>query len=175
MTVDSRVLLERSTPGVGKRLICLFYEGVVLFGVVMVAGFLYAGMAEQRHALVGTSGLQMFLLVVLGLYFVWFWSHGGQTVAMKTWRIRVQRIDGSRLSAARAIARYLLGWLWLLPALSIVRVAGLNSVGSIVATVLAGILAYAGLCWLHPARQFLHDALCGTCLVDWPQPRCAEA
>lgn len=175
MTGDSRASLEGNAPGVARRLICLVYEGVVLFGVVMVAGFLYSSLTGQRHALVGTTGLQAFLLVVLGVYFVWFWSHGGQTVAMKTWRIRVQRIDGSRLSTTRAIARYLLGWLWLLPALSIVHVAGLNSLGSIVVTVMAGILTYAGLCWLHPARQFLHDALCGTCLVDLPHPRSAEA
>ena len=34
-------------------------------------------------------GLQLFVFLVLGLYFSWFWSHGGQTVAMKTWHIRL--------------------------------------------------------------------------------------
>ncbi len=153
---------------------CLVYEAVVLFGVVMAAGFAYSSLTGQRHALVGTAGLQAVLLVVLGLYFVWFWSHGGQTVAMKTWRIRVQTTDGRRLSMVRAIARYLLGWLWLLPALSIVHLAGANSVGSIVATVVAGIVTYAALCRLHPTRQFLHDVLCGTCLVNWPPLKGAE-
>ena len=39
-------------------------------------------------------GLQAFLFLVLGLYFAWFWSHGGQTVAMKTWHIRLLTHDG---------------------------------------------------------------------------------
>ncbi len=39
-------------------------------------------MDSRRHL------LQAFLFVVFGVYFVWFWSKG-QTLAMKTWGIRV--------------------------------------------------------------------------------------
>ena len=76
-------------PGLARRIACFVYEGVLLFGVLMIAGYLYSTLTQQRHALSGLHGLQAFLFLVLGIYFVWFWSRGGQTVAMRTWHIRL--------------------------------------------------------------------------------------
>ncbi len=142
------------------------YEGVLLFGVVMMAGFLYSTITQQRHALEGRVGLMLFLFAVLGVYFSWFWSRGGQTVAMKAWHIRLVAADGATVSRWRAWARYLLSWLWFLPATAAVYVAGLHGRGEVVTALLAGVLAYAALVWLRPDRQFWHDVVCGTRLVD---------
>ena len=162
-------------PGLGRRLACFVYEGVLLFGVLMVAGLLYGTLTDQRHALLGRHGLQAFRFVVLGGYFGWFWSHGGQTVAMKTWRIRVLRADGVPLSWARALWRYLLGWLWFAPALLALWWAGAASTGPIFAALATGVAGYAGLAWLRPDRQFWHDVVGGTRLVHWqPEPRLAR-
>jgi uncharacterized RDD family membrane protein YckC len=106
-----------ATPSLKRRLACFIYEGVLLFGVVMAAGFVYSTITQQRHALVGTTGLQVVIFLVLGLYFVRAWSRGGQTLAMQTWQIRLVLQDGSPVPRGRAIARYLLSWLWFLPAL----------------------------------------------------------
>lgn len=149
-----------------RRMACFVYEGVLLFGVVMIAGYLYSSLTQQRHALVGLHGLQAFLFVVLGIYFVWFWSHGGQTVAMKTWRIRLVSAAGAPVSQARALARYILSWLWFLPALAFAYFAGLDSGGQIFALMLAGVLGYAALARLDPQRRYWHDVVCGTRLVD---------
>jgi len=154
------------TPSVRRRLAAFVYEGVLLFGVVMAAGFVWSLATQQRHALLGRHGLQALLFVVLGLYFAWFWSHGGQTVAMKAWRIRLIRSDGSVVSMARAAVRYLLAWLWFAPALLAVWLAGLRGAGAITGVVAAGVIAFAALARLHPSRQFLHDVLCGTRLAD---------
>jgi uncharacterized RDD family membrane protein YckC len=144
------------------------YEGVLLFGVVMIAGYLYSSLTQQRHALVGTHGLQAFLFVVIGVYFVWFWSHGGQTVAMKTWHVRVLTRDGQPLSQARALARYVASWLWFLPGLAAVGLSGRHTGAAIAAALAANVLAIAVLARVHPSRQYLHDLLCGTELVRWP-------
>jgi len=159
-----------ATAGLGRRVAALVYEGVLLFGVVMVAGWLYSSLTQQRHALQGKVGLQAFLFVVLAIYFVWFWTHGGQTVAMKTWRLRVETVDGRPLTQWRALARYVLAWLWFLPSLLAVHLAGLSGGWPITITLLAGMAAYAATCRMHPDRQFLHDALCRTRLVDAPSP-----
>ena len=58
------------TPGVARRLACFLYEGVLLFGVVMIAGLAYGVITQQRHALAGSTGLQIVLVLVLGAYFV---------------------------------------------------------------------------------------------------------
>lgn len=159
------------TPGLARRLACFVYEGVLLFGVVMIAGYLYSSLTQQRHALEGRHGLQAFMLVVLAIYFVWFWSHGGQTVAMKAWHIRLVGVGGRPVSQARALLRYVLSWIWFLPALGMARVAGLHGGGELFGIAAVGVLAYAALAWLHPQRQFWHDAVCGTRLIDWRPPR----
>ena len=142
------------------------YEGVLLFGVTMMAGLVYSGATQQRHALQGRTGLMIFMFLVLGWYFIWFWTRGGQTVAMKAWHVRVVDAAGQPLSNWRAAARYLLAWLWFLPALAAVSSAGLHDKASIAGALLTGVLAYAALVWLRSDRQFWHDVACGTRLVD---------
>ena len=108
------------------------------------------------------------------IYFGWFWSHGGQTVAMRAWRIRLVTAQGGAVSEWRAVLRYLLAWLWFAPALLVSWTHAEHSTGEIFGTLAAGVLLYAGLARLLPGGQFLHDRLCGTRLVDWP-PRGAPA
>jgi uncharacterized RDD family membrane protein YckC len=160
----------QASTGLARRLAAMLYEGLLLFGVVMLAGLLYSILTQQRHALQGRLGMQAFLFVVLAVYFVWFWTHGGQTVAMKTWRLRVITVDGTPLTRWRALARYVLAWLWFLPSLLAVYLSGLSGGVVVSVVLLAGMAAYAALTRLHPDRQFLHDVICGTRLVDTPPP-----
>jgi uncharacterized RDD family membrane protein YckC len=160
------------TPGLRRRLAAMLYEGVVLFGVLMVSGLLFSTVTNQRHALQGRVELQGFLFAMLGLYFAWFWVHSGQTVAMKTWHVRVVRQDGQPLGWRQALARYVLSWLWFLPALGVTATLKLHSSGDYTLVLLAGMIAYAALAHFLPDRQFLHDRLCQTRLVTWrPAPR----
>jgi uncharacterized RDD family membrane protein YckC len=159
-------------PGYWRRIACFLYEGVLLFGIVMLAGLLYGLATNQRHALAGQTGLQLFLFAVFGLYFVHFWSRHGQTLAMRTWHIRVVGPDGRPPGPWRATARYVAAWLWFLPALALLHFEGVNGGWAITFTLLAGVLGYAALGRLNPARQYLHDMLCGTRLVtSKPAPR----
>jgi uncharacterized RDD family membrane protein YckC len=159
---------DLTAPSLHRRLASFLYEGVLLFGVLMISGYLFSSLTQQRHALVGRHGLQAFLFVVLGIYFVWFWSHGGQTVAMKAWHIRVVDRDGRPLSEGRGLARYLLGWLWFAPALLVLYAWSIHDGAAIFAVLVAGVAGYALTTRLHPQRQFPHDVLCGTRLVNWP-------
>jgi uncharacterized RDD family membrane protein YckC len=165
-------------PGLWRRLACFLYEGVLLFGVLMVSGWLFSTLTQQRHALLGRHALQAFLFVILGIYFVWFWSHGGQTVAMKAWHIRLVDRHGAPVSQPRAFARYILSWLWFLPGLATLGLMGLHGGGAITTVLVVGVLGYALLALLNGERQYWHDIACGTRLVTWrperPQSR-AEA
>jgi uncharacterized RDD family membrane protein YckC len=163
-----------ASPSLLRRMACFVYEGVLLFGVLMIAGYLYSTLTQQRHALSGRVGLQAFLFVVLGIYFTWFWSHGGQTVAMKAWHIRLVGRDGGPVTESRAFARYLFSWLWFVPALLVLWLSGARDPAPIAAALFAGIVGFAALALLHPARQFLHDAVGGTKLItSRPAPRAA--
>jgi uncharacterized RDD family membrane protein YckC len=155
-------------PGLKRRLAAFVYEGVLLFGVLMLAALAYGLVTQQRHALVGMHGLQLFLFLVLGLYFTWFWSHGGQTVAMKTWHVRLLSKDGQPVGTARAWLRYVLSWMWFLPALAGIYAGGLRSGGAISLALLTGVLLYALVSRFNRRRQFLHDLISRTELVYWP-------
>ena len=151
------------TPSLGRRMACWLYEGMLLFGVVFVAGYLFSSLTQTRHALQNRHALQAFIFVVCGIYFTWFWSKG-QTLAMKTWHLRITDRNGQPLTQTRALIRYLLSWLWFLPALAIS--AALNVTGSAALSVW---VLWAGVWMLaarfDPDRQFLHDRIAGTRIV----------
>jgi uncharacterized RDD family membrane protein YckC len=164
------VAIRASTPSLRRRLACFAYEGVLLFGVVMIAAYLFSSLSQQRHALVNRTPLQIYLFLVLGVYFVWFWTHGGQTLAMKTWRIRLVTNDGAALSQARALMRYIMSWLWFLPGLLVAWTTSETlQLGVVFCSLGAGALIYAAASFARTDRQFLHDALCRTRLVSHSQ------
>ncbi len=171
MTAPPVATGDLRAPALLRRMACFLYEGVLLFGVVMAAGFVYSVVTQQRHALVGVHGMQAVLFIVLGAYFVWCWTRSGQTLAMQTWRIRLVTHDGQQVRKLRALCRYVLSWLWFMPALVTVWASGLKSSAAVFTALAVGVLTYALLSRLHPQRQFLHDAVCGTRLVDWTNQR----
>nr|WP_222859093.1 RDD family protein [Paraburkholderia phenoliruptrix] len=152
-------------PSVRRRLAALLYEALLLFGVVFVAGYLFSTLTQQRNGLTHHNLLAAWIGLVVGLYFVWFWTHSGQTLPMKTWRLRVVSADGAPLSASRAIARYVLAWLWFLPPLALHPLLGLRLPQTLA---LAGIwfVLWAATGRLGASRQFLHDRLAGTRVID---------
>ena len=85
---QDNALPQFPTPSVARRLSCWMYEGVLLFGVIFIAGYLFSTLSQTRHALDNRHGLQFFVCLVLAVYFTWFW-HKGQTLAMKTWHLRL--------------------------------------------------------------------------------------
>ena len=145
----------------------MVYDAMLLFGVLFISGWLFSTLLQQRHALYLRSALQDWLFLVIGLYFVWFWTHGGQTLAMKTWRIRLVARNGDRVSVQRAIARYFLAWLWILPGLGLAWLLGAKG-WLMVAIPAANVLVWATTVYLDPHRQFLHDRIVGTSVVNIP-------
>ena len=88
------------TPSLRRRMACWLYEGLLLFGVVFISGYLFSTLSQTRHALDNRHGLQAFIFLVFGVYFTWFW-HKGQTLAMKTWHIRIVDAQGRALTQKR--------------------------------------------------------------------------
>ena len=151
-------------PSLKRRMASWLYEGMLLFGVVFIAGYLFGTLSQTRNALDNRLALQLFLFVIFGIYFVWFW-HKGQTLAMKTWHLRLLDTQGQPVSQLRALLRYALSWLWIAPPLAIAMAFGMAT-GGIVAVLLVWIALYAQLARFMPRQQFLHDAWAGTQLVN---------
>lgn len=155
---------ELTAPALSRRMACWLYEGLLLVGVVFIAGYLFGALTQTRHAMDNRHLLQAFLFVIFGIYFAWFWSKG-QTLAMKTWHLRLVDQLGRPVTQARALLRYGLSWLWFLPALMAVSAFKLSGPESLL-VVLGWVATWAIMSHLHPQQQFWHDALAGTRLVS---------
>ena len=112
----------------------MVYEVLLLAALLLVAGFVFLRFVGEIDNTVRPF-FQIYLLIIVGIYFVWFWSHGGQTVAMKAWRVRLVNDNGSRITTKQAVYRYLLALL---------------SFG----------LAMVGIAWaiVDPDHKFLHES-----------------
>ena len=121
----------------------MLYEALLLFAVAFFAGGLFLLASGGRDATSGSlrHALQGFVLACFAAYFLWCWLHGGQTLAMKTWRIKLVDAASPTISARKALLRI----------------------------VYAALLVPTGISILWALfdreRQFLHDRLAGTRLV----------
>jgi len=131
-----------STPGFWRRLVCLLYEALILLAVIFIASFIFHLIFRDTQATYFKPLYQFYLLVIMGYYFIWFWTHGGQTLAMQTWKMRVVTVEHKILDKRKAMIRYLLA------------VTGISFLG-------------IGLIWalIDREHQFLHDRLTGTRII----------
>jgi uncharacterized RDD family membrane protein YckC len=138
--------MKISAPGLGRRLLSMLYESLILVAVLFIASFVFHLVFRDTSSVFFRPAFQLYLLVVAGIYFIWFWTHGGQTLPMQTWKLRVISVDGDRLSLKQALARYLFA------------VTGIFLLG-------------CGILWALFDRDglFLHDRLAGTRIVKIEQ------
>ena len=129
-----------------RRLASMLYESILLFAVAFIGTWVFQ-FASGTLRIEGWRMrlLQLFLLALFAVYVLWCWLRSGQTLAMKTWRIRLVTKDGHALLNPRAaLLRFFYAAL-LVP----------TSIGIFWAMV-------------DRDRQFLHDRLAGSLLVPVP-------
>jgi uncharacterized RDD family membrane protein YckC len=159
---------DLTAPPLLRRMASWIYEGVLLFGVVVPAGLVFSVVTNMRHALDHRTVFVAYLFLVIGVYCTYFWTRT-QTLAMKTWRIRVVDRHGARLTLPRAAVRYVFSWIWILPPLAAFQ-ARRFSVAEVFIVFAGWVAFWALLSRLHPQRQFWHDAFAGTRLVPAARP-----
>ncbi len=111
------------TASLSRRLGAMLYDSLLLLGVLMLAlappVILYEVATgepyphqDRAHGIL----LQLYLLAWIAGFYLYFWTHGGQTLGMRAWRMRLTRDDGEPPSVGDAARRF--GWalLSLLPA-----------------------------------------------------------
>ncbi len=155
-----------STPSRLRRFAAMMYEGVLLFGIVFAAGYLFDTLTESHDGSMFRHVRQLLLFIAIGLYFLLCWR-GGQTLPMKTWDIQLVDRDGGRPSIGKLLLRYLL--LWPLPLLAALLVQGASMLTGYTSTDLLIVFAPFSIfiwTWFDKDGQFLHDRLAGTRLAD---------
>jgi uncharacterized RDD family membrane protein YckC len=147
---------------------CWLYEGILLFAVLLIATLVFSIAGQMRSGIDSLRpALMAFLGVVAALYCSWFWSKG-QTLPMRTWRIRVVDRHGRALTQGRALLRFVCASLWFAPAVAALQSRRFTLAEA--AVIFFGWVTFWALAsHLHPQRQFWHDAMAGTRLVDAPR------
>ena len=125
-----------------RRLLSLLYELLILAAVLLAAALPLVVLTHTWDHAPARLALQAWLLVACGVYYVRQWAGGGQTLPMKTWRMRLISCDGTAVTRPRAMLRYLL---------------------ALTGTFLLG-LGFLWALW-DRERQFAHDRVAGTRIV----------
>ncbi len=146
----------------------MVYEALLLFAVVFLAGLVFDVATQSRQALAYRHARQFLLFLVMAAYFIHFWSREGQTLAMKTWRIKLMVPGLNRVPVRVAALRYLLAWMWFLPGL-VVNYAANFKTWTELGVMAAGMALWAATALFTGNGQFLHDKLAGTQLVQLPK------
>ena len=157
-----------TAPSVLRRIATLPYEGLLLLALLLIASFPFAGLKGALQSGTPHWAFQVYLFCVTASYFVWLWHHGGQTLPMKTWLIRVVSSDGKPLSVARAFARFICSLFFYGPACIGLVLLCFPSRISPAITVWAFLPMMATILWARfdPDRQFLHDRIANTRLIS---------
>jgi uncharacterized RDD family membrane protein YckC len=128
--------------GLRTRILSMTYEAILVAGLLVIAtAFFIAIFGDSREQPL-RAVLQLYLLLIVGIYLVWSWTDERRTLPMRTWHMRLVDRRGHCPNLRRAITRYL------------VAVLGIAACG-------------VGLLWalIDPERQFLHDRIAGTRLA----------
>jgi uncharacterized RDD family membrane protein YckC len=109
---------EKSTTGTAaglpRRAAALLYDALLVLALALVTTFAMLPLTGGEALLVSTRGAlghlyHAVLLLVVYAYFGWCWTHGGQTLGMRAWRIALEDSTGGPITWAAAAGRFLLG------------------------------------------------------------------
>ncbi|MCB1785747.1 MAG: RDD family protein [Chromatiaceae bacterium] len=100
-------------PGLARRLAAMFYDSWLVAAIILLGAtadtFARAGLglaADYPH-----YALQAYLVTAPAVFFGWFWTHGGQTLGMRAWRLKLVAETGAPVSWRQSLGRYAAAWL----------------------------------------------------------------
>jgi len=113
-----------SVPGFLRRMGAVIYDALLLAAVLFFATALALPFNDGRAFAADQYYFPFYLLCVSYVFYAWFWTHGGQTLGMRAWKITLVNADGGRVNWWTATLRFVvallswaclgLGFLWCL-------------------------------------------------------------
>lgn len=111
-------------PGFFRRLAAIIYDFFLLFALLFVATFLLLPFNSGAAFTSKQFVYPLYLLLVTFFFYAWFWTHGGQTLGMRAWKIKVLTFNRNPITWSQALTRFIaaigslglggLGFLWIL-------------------------------------------------------------
>jgi uncharacterized RDD family membrane protein YckC len=156
-----------STPGFWRRTICLIYDLLLILAILFIASFIFHFIFSDTQAAYFKPLFQFYLFIIMGYYFTWFWTHGGQTLAMQTWKMRLVSADGRSLTKKQAVARYLFSLTGIFFFVVVNYLFPINFISYQQLALVSVLIFGSGFIWalFDPDHQYLHDRLAGTRII----------
>jgi len=146
MTIKTEIKQKQLFAGLFRRLFAIFYDWFLLLALLFATTAIFNAL---NHGIAIGSDNRLYIPLVITLaaitffFFTWFWTHGGQTLGLKTWRCRVSNIDGSMVTWQQATIRFIV-------AIFSIATFGLGFIWSL----------------FHKERKTWHDIASRTQLID---------
>lgn len=94
------------TPGFFRRLAVMIYDSFLLLALWFLATALLLPLNGGQAFSSGQIFYPVYLLAVSFGFYGWFWTHGGQTLGLKAWKIKVLTFEQQPLSWKQAFIRF---------------------------------------------------------------------
>lgn len=133
--------------GLFRRLAAIVYDTALLFAILFLATAVLLPLSGGEAIAPHNPWFTTYLFLIVFFFFAWFWTHGGQTLGMRAWRLRVQQPNGQAITLWQALLRFL------------------------TAMVSWGVLGLGFLwVWIDPKKRTWHDRFSETVTVLVPKP-----
>jgi uncharacterized RDD family membrane protein YckC len=124
MVNDAAHSVEPMPAGLGRRFGAIGYDALLLVAVLFVGTAVLLPFTGGEAIRAGDVWYTAYLVALSFGYFGWFWTHGGQTLGMRSWRLRLVGANQDRASWRQALVRFVsacfswlafgAGFVWLL-------------------------------------------------------------
>jgi len=84
----------------------MLYDLVLLISLIFVAAFIPVILFDIKYGEPYFFLFQFYIFAVAYVFYGWFWTRSGQTLGMRTWKVKVVNQDGSSINWNRALIRY---------------------------------------------------------------------
>lgn len=101
-----------AAAGIGRRLGAFCYDCLVVAALLIAAAGVVLLVSGGTAVPAGTRWFQVFLLLIIGVYFCWSWWRRGQTLGMLAWRIVIRNTDGAPITLPQSLGRFVAGTLF---------------------------------------------------------------
>jgi uncharacterized RDD family membrane protein YckC len=90
-----------------KNIIICIYDLMLLFSVLFFMSLPWM-IVTSGEAVIGNIFYQLYLLIIILTYYLWFWIKHGQTLGMKSWKTYVLNTDNTKINIRQGIIRIIL-------------------------------------------------------------------
>jgi uncharacterized RDD family membrane protein YckC len=92
---EEQTSTEKQHCSLLRRLAAIVYDLLLLLAVWFMVTLIIV-IVNRGAAINPGNVIYSLVLLIMGFgFFGWFWTHGGQTLGMRAWRIRIQSTDGT--------------------------------------------------------------------------------